>query len=417
MIRRTPPKVPRPTPVRRVTHPEIAALGDPAAAQAFYQATAGRLPLVETVDDATVRVTFCWWDPDAVRVLLFVNRLTDETRLDDSLLSRVPGTALWHASYLVEPDWRASYCFLAERPGGESPLPSPPEPSGIRAEPSGIRAEPSGIRADQIRIRELLDRGEADPHNPDHSVNRAGIEQSVASGPHAPAQPWHRSRDGVRPGTFEAGEVDGRRVWWYAPATPAEHPTPLVVALDGEVWTSSHSLPTILDNLIADGLLPPTHAVLVDSGGRDQRWQELAGDDVAEYDAWLAGPLLDAARARLPVSESADETVIVGQSLGGLTALRVGLGFGDRFGLVASQSASLWQDDLSEVPHRGRARIHLAHGAQEWVLAPDHELLAVRLRAAGHEVLAPRYNGGHDYAWWRGAVGDAIVALLSPRDG
>ncbi|GAA1091159.1 hypothetical protein GCM10009668_02350 [Nocardioides dubius] len=127
--------------------------------------------------------------------------------------------------------------------------------------------------------------------------------------------------------------------------------------------------------------------------------------------------MLDAARARQPVSAAAADTVIVGQSLGGLTALRVGLRFGDRIGNVASQSASLWQDDLAGLPLDGSARIHLAHGVQEWVLAPDHERVAVRLREAGHEVLAPRYNGGHDYAWWRGAIGDAIVALLSPVDG
>lgn len=397
MIRRTPPKVPRPSPVPRTVHPEIAALaGDPEGARRFFADAQGQLPLLQTRPDGLVRVTFCWWDPDAVRVLLFVNRLTDETRLDDSFLTQVPGTALWHVSYLLEPDWRASYCFLAERSGGESPLPA---------------------TGDQIRIRELLDRGEADPGNPDHTRNRAGVTQSVVSLPGAPGQWWHQLREGAARGTCEVGEVDGRRVWWYAPPGEQAAPTPLLVALDGEVWTSSHSLPIILDNLIADGLLPPIHAVLVDSGGRDQRWQELAGDDVTVHDAWLAGPLLDAARSRLPVSADALDTVIAGQSLGGLTALRVGLAFGDRIGNVASQSASLWQDDLTGISTQGRARIHLTHGAQEWVLAADHERVAERLRDAGHQVLTPRYNGGHDYAWWRGAIGDAIVALLRRPGG
>ncbi|WP_343990487.1 enterochelin esterase domain-containing protein, partial [Nocardioides dubius] len=267
MIRRTPPKVPRPDPVARVTHPDLAALtGDVDGARAYWEQAQGRLPLLAPQDDGRVRVTFCWWDPDAVRVLLFVNRITDETRLAESLLEQVPGTPLWHASYLMDPDWRASYCFLAERPGQDSPLPA---------------------TTDQIRIRELLDHGEPDPGNPDRTRNRAGVAQSVVSLPSAPAQRWHTRRDDVAAGTVRRDEVDGRRVWWYAPAPglarvsarvsdrPASGPTPLVVALDGEVWTSSHSLPTILDNLIADGLLPPVHAVLVDSGGRDQRWQEL----------------------------------------------------------------------------------------------------------------------------------------------
>ncbi|MDR0593103.1 MAG: DUF3327 domain-containing protein, partial [Bifidobacteriaceae bacterium] len=46
-------------------------------------------------------MTFLWRDAEAEEVLLFVNRLTDERNLADSLMRRVAGTDVWHLSYLM----------------------------------------------------------------------------------------------------------------------------------------------------------------------------------------------------------------------------------------------------------------------------------------------------------------------------
>lgn len=188
-----------------------------------------------------------------------------------------------------------------------------------------------------------------------------------------------------------------------------------MVALDGEVWTSHQSLPTTLDNLVADGEIPPVRAVLVSSGGVDRRWSELgAGGSgpaylIEELLPWVAGlRAVDLSRV-----------VVAGQSLGGLTALRAGLARPDAVSAVVSASASLWQDDLAAevVAAAGSGlRVHLAHGSQEWVLAGPHADLADRLRRAGLEVAAVAHNGGHDYAWWRGDIADGLRwSLRSPR--
>jgi enterochelin esterase family protein len=113
------------------------------------------------------------------------------------------------------------------------------------------------------------------------------------------------------------------------------------------------------------------------------------------------------------------QVAIAGQSLGGLTALRLGLRRPDLVSHVISQSASLWQDDLAEEVAAAagcslRPRVHLAHGEQEWALAGPHRDLAERLRAGGVPVAETTYNGGHDYAWWRGAIADALVWLWGP---
>ncbi len=43
------------------------------------------------------------------------------------------------------------------------------------------------------------------------------------------------------------------------------------------------------------------------------------------------------------------------------------------------------------------------------MLTGPHHDLARRLGEAGIPVVATDHNGGHDYAWWRGAVADALA--------
>ncbi|MEX0426660.1 enterochelin esterase domain-containing protein [Nocardioides sp. DS6] len=388
-----PPKPPRPEPVPRVRSCLIDRLA-PEDVPMFWDRIAQHLPLVEAVESSApgegpgeVVVTFCWRDRDAEQVLLFANRLTDETQLADTLLERHGDTDLWHASFRMRADWRASYAFLIKRPGEPAPW----------------------VGDGHVGLRAALDRGLPDPRNPDSCENRAGTRQSVVSLPDAPEQRWLSRRLDVPAGAVVRHEgPDGREVWLYDPAdVPADVPLPLVVALDGEVWTSRQSLPTTLDNLIADGMIPPVRAVLPSSGDRETRWAELGNDGGSTY---VADELVPWTRTLRAVEE---RVVVVGQSLGGLTALRVGLARPDVVRGVASQSASLWLDDLAELVRAGvDTRIHLAWGLQEWVLDAPHRALADQLVEAGIDVEAAPVNGGHDYAWWRGTVADGLRALL-----
>lgn len=384
-----PPKLPRPWPVPRTRSARIDAL-TAADVPAFWDVLE-RLPLVEPADEAgDVVVTFCWRDPDAAAVLLFANRLTDETHLADTLLERLDGSDLWHASFRMRADWRASYAFLVARPGERPPW-----------------EDPDG----HVALRSVLDRGLPDPLNPARCHNRAGVAQSVVSLPEAPPQPWLDRRDDVPHGVVtEVIGPDGRDVLIYdPPGASVDEELPVLVALDGEVWTDQQSLPTTLDNLIADGELDPVRALLPTSGGRDRRWQELSsgGDGVGH----LVDVLLPWYAVLRPTVEDPAAVAVAGQSLGGLTALRAGLLRPDRIGTVISHSASLWQDDLAEEVASAQGsslRVFLSHGAQEWVLAPPHHDLAGRLRAAGLDLTEDVYNGGHDYACWRGGLADAV---------
>ncbi|MFT4008870.1 MAG: DUF3327 domain-containing protein [Nocardioidaceae bacterium] len=359
----------------------------------FWAGPGAAMPLVEPIDGTDeVAVTFCWRDAVASQVLLFANRLTDETNLADTLLERLGDTDLWHASFRMRADWRASYSFLVARPGEPAPWQS----------------------ADgHVALRAALDRGLRDPRNPSTCPNRAGIVQSVVALPDAPPQPWVARRRGVARGTVSALPGPARRqVWVYEPpGGMADARLPLLIVLDGEVWTGPLDLPATLDNLHADGAVAPFRAVFLDSGGRDARWDELgAGGSggsyvVEELLPWLAGIR--------PVAADPHGVAVAGQSLGGLAALTIGLSRPDAVGTVISHSASLWQDDLSAVvtPAAAGLRVWLAHGLQEWVLDAPHRDLATRLRTVGVQVDALPYNGGHDYACWRGGIADALVSI------
>lgn len=403
MTARTPPKVPRPERAPLAISPLIDGLHralarqDGLALTAFWDGPGMRSPLIEAAPGNPREriVTFLWRDAAAEEVLLFVNRLTDERNLEDSLMRRLPGSDLWHLSYRMVSDWRASYCCLP-RARGERP--------------------PWRDEADQIAIRAALDHGLPDPRNPERSRGRAGAVHSVVALPDAPAQPWlaGRGADVPRRAVEEMTGPEGRTVWVHRPATTASAGSlPIVVVLDGDVWTTSQDLATTVDNLRDDGLIPPALFLFLDSGGRARRWHELGGGDGVSY---IVDRLLPWAQGRLNGTTEPHGVVVAGQSLGALTALRCGILRPDRVGAVLSQSASLWQDDLSGAiagADLARLRVHLEVGRQEWVLREPNRQLARRLDDAGADVGFVEYNGGHDYACWRGGIADGLVTLLA----
>lgn len=153
--------------------------------------------------------------------------------------------------------------------------------------------------------------------------------------------------------------------------------------------------------------------MFVDSGGQDARWRELGAQGSVE--GFVVEQLVPWAAERFAI----EGFVVVGQSLGGLTALRCALARPDVVTGAISHSASLWQDDLQTlVGHAGAAtRIYLSHGTQEWVLAGPHHELTERLLAVGVQLESAAVCGGHDYAWWRGGVADGLRWMFAPEPG
>lgn len=433
--RPTPPKLPRPQRAPLATSPTLAAvhqrllerpqLASQLQAQLWQQVTSTPLLEADPTQEGKYLVTFLWRGA-AHSVLLFVNRLTDEKNLADSYMRRLPGTDTWYLTYRMDGDWRASYCFL----------------------PAPAAAQAPWLQGSQVRLRQALDGGLPDPHNPVTCTNRRGFVQSVVSLPLAPAWPlgqWPVFSDDAGAGRFDggglgagrgdadagsldAGRLDvvadldtlGRQIWVYTPAPISRTQSyPVLLVLDGEVWLKRHHLHLALEQLMDAGLIAPAYIVFIDSGGTEQRWQEL-GDSESDFGGYLSGQLLNWLKAHYAISSNPADRVVIGQSLGALTVLRTLVAYPQLIGAGISQSASLWQDvlfnelnalDATQTPLAG-TRAWIEVGSQEWILAPLQPKAVCQLREAGMQVKDMVYNGGHDYACWRINLASALMHLL-----
>lgn len=434
--RPTPPKLPRPQRAPLATSPTLAAvhqrllerpqLASQLQEQLWRQLTSTPLLEADPTQEGKYLVTFLWRGA-AHNVLLFVNRLTDEKNLADSYMRRLPGTDTWYLTYRMDGDWRASYCFL----------------------PAPAAAQAPWLQGSQVRLRQALDGGLPDPHNPVTCTNRRGFVQSVVSLPLAPAWPlgeWPVFSDAAAgagrfdggglgagrgeadAGRLNAGRLDvvadldtlGRQIWVYTPAPISRTQSwPVLLVLDGEVWLKRHHLHLALAQLMDAGLIAPAYIVFIDSGGTEQRWQEL-GDSESDFGGYLSGQLLNWLKTHYAISPKPADRVVIGQSLGALTVLRTLVAYPQLIGAGISQSASLWQDvlfnelnalDATQTPLAG-ARAWIEVGSQEWILAPLQPKAVHQLRKAGMQVKDMVYNGGHDYACWRINLASALMQLL-----
>jgi enterochelin esterase-like enzyme len=243
------------------------------------------------------------------------------------------------------------------------------------------------------------------------------------------ARPWRWSvEQDVPRGATELHRVaspllgNERRVWTYTP--PDYDPAntyPLVVCFDGQAYTTEAyvPLPTVLDNLIAAGAIPPVVAVLPDSGGYDMRSRELQLHE--PFVEFLTDELLPWAHERLSFADDPARTVVAGSSLGGLAAAFCGLRRSDLFGLVLSQSGAFSRGLPAEFAATDRLplRFYLDVGAYETITFERfsslyHANLHMRdvLVAKGYDVTFQEYPGGHDYFWWRETIADGLIALL-----
>ncbi|GAA3204635.1 alpha/beta hydrolase [Nonomuraea roseoviolacea] len=404
-----------------VLSPSIRALfesDDPAGSEArlWTGLRSDGTPLIETCpDDPGTRLVTFLWKADRPVEQVRVNETVSGLPPDRRCLTPVPGTATWFLTWRIRADVRTTYSFEVVGASGTERVPDP-----------------------YARVREPHDFAALTAHG-------APPPESVLVCPDAEPLSWAERRPGVPRGTVsEEAYDDGRKMWTYLPAghDGAGAPLGVLVVLDGH---AGHSASTVLDNLHAEGLIPPTAALFVQQGDRGE---ELACNP--EWSRHLAEDLLPWARRRHPLTEDPAATVITGRSLGGLCAAYTGLKHPDVFGGVLMLSGSAWWDPdtlraylrpagpaaqaaAAVVGARSRTpalidefrradpvpiRIHQEVGAFETGPPPAtpgqiHASRHLRdvLALKGYDHRYHEFAGGHDETWWRSRLGDGLIWL------
>ena len=236
----------------------------------------------------------------------------------------------------------------------------------------------------------------------------------------SPAAPGH-----VAPFVLPGETIDPVPVTvWEPHGFGPSDPLPLLLVHDGPEYDRLAALSRYSGALIAAGVLPPhrlvlAHPVLRDAwySGSPQYLRTISGQGLARLRQLYA--------VRSPV-------VVMGASLGGLTALLVGLVGDPSIGGVFAQSGSFFQmrtDPMEtgfryfpRIVDRVRAVLHARHtdhplrvgltcGALE-ENAANNRAMAAALSRAGHVVTHDETPDLHNYTGWRDALDPYLTRVL-----
>ncbi|EAM7072540.1 esterase family protein [Salmonella enterica] len=383
------------------------------ASHFWREATSLTLPLVTAINgaDDEREVTFLWRAAYPLQgVYVRLNRVTDKENVMKGMMTQLPTTDIWHLTLRLPASYCGSYTMV------EIPQETPDE------------------TVLQLGSRFAALVGQADPLNKMPGINvRGNAQESILALDNAPPQEEWSGCHAYAGQLFTsehrlAGQP--RRVRLYLPEVPVIQPLGLLVLTDGEIWFDHIGVSAAIDAAINSGRIAPVAVLGVDNIDERERVAILGGRRELVLD--IAEHLLPTIRARHQERQWAarTHTVLAGQSLGGVTALMAARHAPESFGLVLSHSPSMWwaPDNHNRPGHfsgKDRSwvsehvlsapspavRTHLCVGSLEGSTVPQVKQLHENLRAAGVESHCDVYTGGHDYAWWRGALIDGLSLL------
>jgi enterochelin esterase-like enzyme len=196
---------------------------------------------------------------------------------------------------------------------------------------------------------------------------------------------------------------DGQDLFEDVPPAPDLEPAVARDIAAREAWYGSWRLDRQLDRAIAEGRLPPLIAVGIasDDGLRSRDLAPVPWDGSSEgrgeaYGGFVADAVVPAIDGRFRTIAEPGCRGIGGASLGGVSALQIGLAHGDRFGLVLALSPLIGERALAD--YLATAWADAARPAASWLIDFDDDPLGAADRAR--------------FAAWIGARADAGVMLI-----
>lgn len=372
--------------------------GDTNALGAFWQEVKNTTcPIVEPVpgDSGHCNVTFLWrGNVKTLKVILVAGDFPGGD-LNPSL-ARLSGSDIWYLTQTHPADARFDYAFAVSDP--ESPKDPPP-----------------------LNPKEFKD-------------------VSYVELPEAPPQPWSVERpnvpkDKLTKTFFKSQDLKSEYpVSIYTPPgyTQSGDRCWLLVAFDG----GFPGMEVSLNNLLADGKIPPVIVVGIHNLSGNTRMRDLAGS--SEFASFIVSEVVPSVRRSYNVYDDASHTVIGGESLGGLMAIYCGLHHSGVFGKILALSPSLQIAPGQDKPNPVWAPEDPGLMSRQFVVAPllpvefyismgryetfkltslVYEARRLRdvLEAKGYPVGYSEYDGNHSMVNWRGKFADGLIFLTSAQ--
>ena len=279
------------------------------------------------------------------------------------------------------------------------------------------------------------------------------IERRASADPFNPVPPHNGAWGGPLSGIYPAGiswlhltpTNELREILWHSERLNSTRPVwlyrtgaggtasklPLVLLLDGHYWRRQENFLGELDQRTASGELPAAAYLMIDAIDGEHRGRELPCNN----EFWLAlqQELLPQVAKLAPITERAENTLVAGQSFGGLAAVWAALNWPQRFGHAFSQSGSFWwplanaeKFDLADesldawvgditIKHPRNTtspRFVLEAGKYEPHMLDGNRGLRDALEKQGIPATYREVPGGHDWLCWRRNLVDGISEIL-----
>ncbi len=392
-------------------------------------AAAGEYPLIDEIGESSqapdnyVRLTFLHKLGEEVpdNVLLFAN--VNHVLAEELLFQRIADTSVYFKSIEV--------------------------PSGVRFEYRILENDPltSIFAGAKYGTRMHLLAGDPDPINRNKNTYPDGLSEGTdfvetwVELPGAAPQPYLADRGHPR-GELIVAERESsllgyaHKVFRYLPpGYDPEHAYPLVILLDGDAYFTWSSFQITLENLIAEGAIPPVLVLALNAGKKDGQTQR--NDEFTcnpEFMDFMHKELIPWFTSQHKVAPDPADRIFAGSSFGGLFAAYFALNHPDVVGKVLSQSGSYhWGRDEDEVPYEWLVRefaftdkkpveFYMEVGALEgeyYWSGPNfpHQVISHRhfktiLDMKGYKYVYQEYAGGHEMLSWRGGIAEGLIHLL-----
>jgi enterochelin esterase-like enzyme len=386
--------------------------GDSSAVRRFWEEMKTRgTPLIEAIAAEPGRslATFVYRGNESTKSVALYAQLSNKNDLSGNDLTNLSATDVWYKTYSIRRDMRLGYSLV----------------------PSATNGSSASDPVSQI----------ADPLNPKVAPRLQWMGQSVLELPAAPPQPWITARPGVPKGKLVEEHIESnilkseRRAWIYTPAgyePKRAAPYPILICFDGWIYSRQELIPTptILDNLIAAGKIPPMMAVFVDQAQQPQRNIELGNNE--PFLTFVTDELLPRVRQKWHATSNPRQTIVCGSSSGGLASAFFAFRRPDVYGNVLSQSGAFWPGHVREDPEREwltrqygssprlPVRLVLQVGILETGKTPNNgpSILSCNrhlrdvLHAKGYELYYSERAGGHEPLNWRGDISEGLIQLI-----